>query len=98
MGGAGRSKNSDTESLKGSESRKGSESPTGTVDPTGAPNVSGRAGPIQRLGEAKAEHIGPARIYDATRSESSSRTAVATWRRATQAASISIGIRKYAPW
>jgi len=63
-----------------------------------APNVGGRVGPIERLGEAKAEHIGPPINYDATRSESSSRTAVDTWRRATHAASISIGMRRYAPW
>ena len=45
---------------------------------TEAPYVSGRESPIERLGEAMAEHIGRAPNYDATRSESSSRTAVAT--------------------
>lgn len=61
---------------------------------TRLPRVSGRVRPNERLGEAKAEHIGRATDYDATRSESSSRTAVASWRRATQSASISIGMRR----
>ena len=49
-----------------------------TVGSTGAPNVSGRACPFKRLGEAKAEHTGRPTNYDATRSESWSRTAVDT--------------------
>ena len=72
------------------------------------PYVFGHRGPGKRLGEVDADHIGEIAeglrlggdefvSYEATRSGRWSRTAVESWRRATHEASISIGMRRYAP-
>ncbi len=70
--------------------------------------MTGADAPHEHLGEAatnaSGEHTPSLRTHrrlranqDAMRSGSSSRTAVASERRATQSASISMGMRKYAP-